>query len=1163
MDIRNNLFYYEGTNYAIYTYNPTVIAWDYNNYMMGSGTLAYISGSTYSSISSLAGWSASHNQNNFDQDPNWIDKAKNHHLGKKFPELFGPYLGLYQDIDGDSRCHIMSALGPDEYNGTTLPPKVNFGLPDTAWVGSPTQILNAVKPSKSLAAKWYVNGKLTSTDFHLTYTPKKAGKDEIKLVLMTCSGSDSLTKSLFVSTLVKRPVADFNASKTEVYTGETVNLIDLSQYGPTSHAWGIGPFWGKNPSTAVGEKRFAYVNGTDSTDAFPSVSFQHPGYYRVSLKATNKFGNSTKARNNFITVRQNAVLCSGANSTTGAVGTLFDDGGKDGKYKAGTKICTYTITSCEGTPVFSIGKFDLNSGDFLRVYDGADDTGKPLWDILAFPKGITGGLSAGFATNFTATTGTAFVEFETDANTQTVGEGFEIDWYIKKTNWKSPNTNFNMPDTACVGYEVAFENTTTGIYKTLKWDVFDDGSVDATGPAHAYTFTSPGTYKVALTAEPYCTKPVSKSKKIVVINATKKPKPNFKANFTKASVGYTVKITDLTRYCADYTKWEIKPPYYVLAKNGSVNDRNIEVLFGKSGVYTVKLTKGNSFGNDTLSMVRYIHVLDYCRPAVANLTTDLGISRVAFNTIDNRSEVGTEGYTYYQGISTTLDRGVKYPIVIERANTLQAMSRKVWIDWNMDGDFDDTGELVAEEKPSNTAAFTDSILISASTTPGMTRMRISTNYKDMKNLACGPHQFGEFEDYNLIISDEDRLAPSISLFGPSNDTILVHTSWAEPGYKAFDILDGDITKQVAVDYNSLDTARLGAYVLTYTVKDGGGNTDQATRTIWVVDKTDPTLTLIDPQDTILQIHHDFVDPGAIAYDNYDTSLYVAVANSINNTELGKYAIQYCVTDLSDNGPTCLTRWVRVVDTLLPTIALNGNDVVQVEQCHYYTDAGYVATDNDRFVVSTGGTWTGNTEERGSFTVVYTVTDMAGNTARVTRTIEVVDTESPEITLLGAQMVYLDRWATFTDPGYSVSDYCNEPNEVTVTTGGTFTNTQSNGLYTITYTAKDLSGNVAPVAVRHLYVQQPLGIEGPLAAGLSLFPNPVVGGAAWLGWQGTDNQGVHVTLTDVAGHTIRNIGWVTLNGKTSTPLDLDMIAPGSYFLHCQVEGYPYVLPIVLR
>jgi hypothetical protein len=145
----------------------------------------------------------------------------------------------------------------------------------------------------------------------------------------------------------------------------------------------------------------------------------------------------------------------------------------------------------------------------------------------------------------------------------------------------------------------------------------------------------------------------------------------------------------------------------------------------------------------------------------------------------------------------------------------------------------------------------------------------------------------------------------------------------------------------------------------------------------------------------------------------------------------------------------------------------------------------------------------------------------------------------------------------------VSDYCNEPNEVTVTTGGTFTNTQSNGLYTITYTAKDLSGNVAPVAVRHLYVQQPLGIEGPLAAGLSLFPNPVVGGAAWLGWQGTDNQGVHVTLTDVAGHTIRNIGWVTLNGKTSTPLDLDMIAPGSYFLHCQVEGYPYVLPIVLR
>jgi hypothetical protein len=66
----------------------------------------------------------------------------------------------------------------------------------------------------------------------------------------------------------------------------------------------------------------------------------------------------------------------------------------------------------------------------------------------------------------------------------------------------------------------------------------------------------------------------------------------------------------------------------------------------------------------------------------------------------------------------------------------------------------------------------------------------------------------------------------------------------------------------------VDTALLGTYHMVYTVFDIEGNYASATRTIVVVDETDPTVSLNGFSAYNLEVHHPFIDPGVNVSDNY-------------------------------------------------------------------------------------------------------------------------------------------------------------------------------------------------------------------------------------------------------------------------------------------------------
>src|SRR5437868_5290765 len=85
----------------------------------------------------------------------------------------------------------------------------------------------------------------------------------------------------------------------------------------------------------------------------------------------------------------------------------------------------------------------------------------------------------------------------------------------------------------------------------------------------------------------------------------------------------------------------------------------------------------------------------------------------------------------------------------------------VWIDYNIDGDFADAGELVWSKAASQTSPVSGSFTVPATATLGATRMRVSLKYNAIPT-SCETFSYGEVEDYtvNIIGAPVDTQAPT-------------------------------------------------------------------------------------------------------------------------------------------------------------------------------------------------------------------------------------------------------------------------------------------------------------------------------------------------------------------------------------------------------------------
>jgi len=212
----------------------------------------------------------------------------------------------------------------------------------------------------------------------------------------------------------------------------------------------------------------------------------------------------------------------------------------------------------------------------------------------------------------------------------------------------------------------------------------------------------------------------------------------------------------------------------------------------------------------------------YCAATATN-TADERIGNVTFGSINNTS-TGTAGYENFTSISTNVTRGTANTISITPVwtSTKYNEAYAVYIDYNRDGDFTDSGELAWTRAGSQTTPVTGSITIPATASLGSTRMRVMMQYSSIPSSSCGSYTYGQVEDYTLNILSSARgedfninnLMTDIKLYpNPARDVLNISNTTVED-YKIFD-MGGKLINSGKIERGKVNVSQLtaGAYTI--------------------------------------------------------------------------------------------------------------------------------------------------------------------------------------------------------------------------------------------------------------------------------------------------------------------------------------------------------------
>lgn len=151
------------------------------------------------------------------------------------------------------------------------------------------------------------------------------------------------------------------------------------------------------------------------------------------------------------------------------------------------------------------------------------------------------------------------------------------------------------------------------------------------------------------------------------------------------------------------------------------------------------------------SSIYFTTQINYCSSSSSD-TSKGYITNLTLNTINNNSTAAF--YSNYTTVSTDLTKNNSYNFSITKgANQNQSFGFAIWIDYNQDGDFLDTGENVANGASNTTYPKTGSFTIDNLALNGNTRMRVSIKRNGTPS-SCEAIGGGEVEDYTVNIIDE-------------------------------------------------------------------------------------------------------------------------------------------------------------------------------------------------------------------------------------------------------------------------------------------------------------------------------------------------------------------------------------------------------------------------
>jgi hypothetical protein len=204
----------------------------------------------------------------------------------------------------------------------------------------------------------------------------------------------------------------------------------------------------------------------------------------------------------------------------------------------------------------------------------------------------------------------------------------------------------------------------------------------------------------------------------------------------------------------------------------------------------------------------------------------------------------------------------------------------------------------------------------------------------------------------------ENTPPVIALLGDNPLVLTVGDAFTDPGATAFDEEDGDISGQIVVGGDAVDTDNPGTYIVTYNVEDSkGALAEEVTREVVVESPPSPECSdgadndndgLTDAADPACHTDSDannpdsydsseddenskpiimlvgsnpmainpgdaFTDPGATAFDEEDGDITenIVVTGVVDNNTIGVYTLTYNVEDSRGKAASEVARTVEV------------------------------------------------------------------------------------------------------------------------------------------------------------------------------------------------------------------------------------------------------------
>ncbi len=429
------------------------------------------------------------------------------------------------------------------------------------------------------------------------------------------------------------------------------------------------------------------------------------------------------------------------------------------------------------------------------------------------------------------------------------------------------------------------------------------------------------------------------------------------------------------------------------------------------GTYVLTYATSDVAGNDAIAE-RTVEVVDTTDPVIS-LNGANAVSVVAGTTYEDQGATATDNYygAIDVGVSGAVDTEIvdTYTITYtaeDGSNNVATKTRTVTVTEAPDttapvitlkGDtsviveagtgYTDAGATALDNK--------DGDLTTAIVVGGSVNVNVPATYILTYNVQDAVPNSAVEVTRTVIV--RDTISPEITLIGDSAISLVEGTSYTDTGATASDSLDGDITTDITIGGDTVDTTTPGVYTITYNVMDNAQNSAvQVTRTVTITeapDTTAPVITLLGDASVIVEAGTNYSDAGATALDDKDGDLTgaIVVGGSVNVNVPATYTLTYNVQDAVPNTAIQVTRTVIVKDTIVPTITLVGDAALVIQKDASYSDAGAAAPDSldggitANIVVNNPV----NSGTPATYTVTYAVSDAAGNPApAVTRSVRV-------------------------------------------------------------------------------------------------------------------------------------------------------------------------------